>query len=419
MIKYDHIRLNLEKTFGNEINKAIHGNIILKLLIDARIINSDDNYSKILDSYNFKITKEMTPGLFDLCHEVKNTLQFSDDIDFFIINSPEMNAFAIPSNYKEHPHKIALNSTIIDKMDEDELRFVIGHEIGHLVTRTYKISQMMRFLFQNKAPNLLLRQKYMFWEKLCELTADRFGLIANKNIEKAISSFFKLISGLPKNVIEFDLKSFIEQNRNYLETHINEIASQYISHPIPSLRVIALDIFSRSNVYKKTKRNHKTVPDKKLAKEMEEVLQRFFFMGNDTDIHRMRFIASAGLIMGQIDKKITHDEIEAIIDTLANYLLFPRQFLDEMIKSGDDINQTFNDSINNLLDPIKNKGSIEQEAEMMFNYLISIAVSDNDIKKEEIDFLNNLGKNLFGFTKEKIAYMTAVVIADNFEPAVL
>jgi Zn-dependent peptidase ImmA (M78 family) len=415
MIKYDHIRLSLEKKFSEEINRLIHGDIILKLLIEARIINASDSYSKILDSYNFKITKEMTPKLYDLCHEVKNTLQFSDNIDFFIINSPEMNAFALPSNYKEHPHKIALNSTIIDKMDDDELRFVIGHEIGHLVTRTYKISQMMNFLFQNKEPNLLLRQKYMFWEKLCELSSDRFGLIANKNIEKAISSFFKLISGLPKNIIDFDLDEFVKHNRNYLETHINEISAQYITHPIPSLRVISLDIFSRSEVYKSTLENRKTVPDKALVKEMGLILERFFFMGNDMDIHRMRFIASAGLIMAQIDKLISEDEIEAILDTLANYLLFPKQFLDEMISSSK-VNEVFNDSIGNLLDPKKNRGSIEQESEMMFSYLISIAVSDNDITKQEIDFLYKIGSELFGFTREKIAYMIASVIANNFEP---
>lgn len=416
MIKYDHIRLDLEKKFGDEINRLIHGNIILKLLIDARVINAADSYSKILDSYNFKITKEMTPKLHDLCHEVKDTLQFSDSIDFFIVNSPEMNAFAIPSNYKEYPHRIALNSTIIDKMDDDELRFVIGHEIGHLVTKTYKISQMMRFLFQNKEPSLLLRQKFMFWEKLCELSSDRFGLLANRNIEKAISSFFKLISGLPKNVIDFDLDEFVRQNKHNLETHINEISAQSISHPIPSLRVISLDIFSRSEVYRKSIENQKTVPDKKLSKNMAEILERFFFMGNQTDVHRMRFIASSGLIMSQIDKEMTEDEFGAIIDTLANYLLFPKQFLDEMIGSRK-VNDIFNDSINNLLDPKKNRGSIEQEADMMFSYLINIALSDNDITQAEIDFLNRIGTELFGFTKEKISYMTAEVISNNFQPS--
>ena len=415
MIKYDHIRLGLEKQFGEEINRIIQGDIVLKLLINARIINSDDSYSKAMDSYNFKITKEMTPKLFNLCMEVKDTLQFSDTIDFFIVNSPEMNAFAIPSNYKENPHRIALNSTMIDRMDEDELRFVIGHEIGHLVTKTYKISQMMRFHFQDKEPNLLLKQKFMFWEKLCELSSDRFGLLANKNIEKSISSFFKLISGLPKNVIDFDLEAFIKQNEDDLKEHINEMSSQNITHPIPSLRVVALHIFSKSKVYRDSVKKKKTSSDPVLKNNMKEILERFFFMGNETDVHRMRFIASAGLIMAQIDKKITQQEMDAIIDTLANFLLFPKQFIDELIK-GQNINDVFNDAINNLLDPKKNKGSIEQESEMMFNYLIGIAVSDNNLSKEEITFLNNIGSQLFGFTKEKISYMTAVVLANNFQP---
>ncbi len=415
MIKYDHIRLGLEKQFGKEINRIIQGDIVLKLLINARIINSDDSYSKAMDSYNFKITKEMTPKLYDLCMEVKETLQFSDKIDFFIVNSPEMNAFAIPSNYQENPHRIALNSTMIDRMDEDELRFVIGHEIGHLVTKTYKISQMMRFLFQDKEPNLLLKQKFMFWEKLCELSSDRFGLLANKNIEKSISSFFKLISGLPKNVIDFDLEAFIKQNEDDLKEHINEMSSQNISHPIPSLRVVALHTFSKSKVYKDSVKKKKTSSDTALKKNMKEILERFFFMGNETDVHRMRFIASAGLIMAQIDKKITQQEMDAIIDTLANYLLFPKQFIDKLIK-GQNINDVFNDAINNLLDPKKNKGSIEQESEMMFNYLIGVAVSDNNLSKEEITFLNNIGSELFGFTAEKISYMIAVVLANNFQP---
>ncbi|MDY0017264.1 MAG: M48 family metallopeptidase [Candidatus Delongbacteria bacterium] len=415
MLKYDHIRLSLEKQFGAEINRIIQGDIVLKLLISARIMNSDDSYSKAMDSYNFKITKEMTPKLYDLCMEVKDTLQFSDKIDFFIVNSPEMNAFAIPSNYKENPHRIALNSTMIDRMDEDELRFVIGHEIGHLVTKTYKISQMMRFLFQDKEPNLLLKQKFMFWEKLCELSSDRFGLLANKNIEKSISSFFKLISGLPKNVIDFDLEAFIKQNEEYLKQHVNEMSAQSISHPIPSLRVVALHIFSRSKVYKETVRKKKTTPDKALKEKMDDILERFFFMGNETDVHRMRFIASSGLIMAQIDKKITKDEMDSIIDTLANFLLFPKKFIDELIKD-QNINVVFNDAINNLLDPKKNKGSIEQESEMMFNYLIGVAVSDNNLSKEEITFLNTIGSELFGFTKEKISYMIAVVLANNFQP---
>ncbi|MCK4979456.1 MAG: M48 family metalloprotease [Candidatus Delongbacteria bacterium] len=417
-MNYEVIRLDQEKKFGEEINKIIFGDTITKILTDSKILNTVNDYSKVFESYHFKITKEMTPKLFKLCNDVKKKLKFKEKIDFFIINSPEMNAFAIPSQSKEYANRIGIHSTIIDKMDDDELRFIVGHEIGHLVCKTYKVNQIMRFIFQQKQPNILLRQKFMFWEKLNELSADRFGLIANENVEKAISSFFKLISGLPKNIIKFNLDKFIKQNKAILESHTNELQAQNNTHPIPALRVISLDNFSKSKLFKSITMNKKTVADKKLATDMDKILQKFYFMGNDMDIHRMHFIASAGIIMAQVDREVSGEEINDIISTLSNYLLFPKEFLDDMIR-GKKVDAVFNDSINNLLNPQINRGSIEKEAEIMLTYLVAMVVSDNKILDAELEFLYKIGAELFGFTKERISYMLASVIANNFSPNIM
>ena len=417
-MNYDVVRLDQEKKFGEEINKIIYGDTITKILTESKILNPVNDYSKVFESYHFKITKEMTPKLFKLCNDVKKKLKFKEKIDFFIINSPEMNAFAIPSQSKEYANRIGIHSTIIDKMDDDELRFIVGHEIGHLVCKTYKVNQIMRFIFQKKQPNILLRQKFMFWEKLNELSADRFGLIANENVEKAISSFFKLISGLPKNIIKFDLGKFIKQNKAILESHTNELQAQNSTHPIPALRVISLDNFSRSKLFKSITTKKKTVADKKLAKDMDKILQKFYFMGNEMDVHRMHFIASAGIIMAQVDREVSGEEINDIMNTLSNYLLFPKEFLDNMIK-GTQVYTVFNDSINHLLNPQINRGSIEKEAEMMMTYLVAMVVSDNRILDAELEFLYKIGAELFHFTKERISYMLASVIANNFSPNIM
>ncbi len=417
-MNYDVVRLDQEKKFGEEINKIIYGDTITKILTESKILNPVNDYSKVFESYHFKITKEMTPKLFKLCNDVKKKLKFKEKIDFFIINSPEMNAFAIPSQSKEYANRIGIHSTIIDKMDDDELRFIVGHEIGHLVCKTYKVNQIMRFIFQKKQPNILLRQKFMFWEKLNELSADRFGLIANENVEKAISSFFKLISGLPKNIIKFDLGKFIKQNKAILESHTNELQAQNSTHPIPALRVISLDNFSRSKLFKSITTKKKTVADKKLAKDMDKILQKFYFMGNEMDVHRMHFIASAGIIMAQVDREVSGEEINDIMNTLSNYLLFPKEFLDNMIK-GKQVDTVFNDSINHLLNPQINRGSIEKEAEMMMTYLVAMVVSDNRILDAELEFLYKIGAELFHFTKERISYMLASVIANNFSPNIM
>lgn len=48
---------------------------------------------------------------------------------FYVLDEKEVNAFALPGGY------VFVNKGLIDKMNEDELAFVLGHEIGHVAAR--------------------------------------------------------------------------------------------------------------------------------------------------------------------------------------------------------------------------------------------------------------------------------------------
>ena len=76
-MNYDVVRLDQEKKFGEEINKIIYGDTITKILTESKILNPVNDYSKVFESYHFKITKEMTPKLFKLCNDVKKKLKFN------------------------------------------------------------------------------------------------------------------------------------------------------------------------------------------------------------------------------------------------------------------------------------------------------------------------------------------------------
>ena len=89
-----------------------------------------------------------------------------------------------------------------------------------------------------------------------------------------------------------------------------------------------------------------------------------------------------------------------------------------MVK-GKQVDAVFNDSINHLLNPEINRGSIEKEAEMMMTYLVAMVVADNKILDAELEFLYKIGLELFHFTKERISYMLASVIANNFSPNIM
>ena len=60
------------------------------------------------------------------------------DWHFFVVNSPEVNAFAVPGGY------VYVNRGLIDRATRmDELAGVLGHEIGHVIRR-HTIKQMQQ-----------------------------------------------------------------------------------------------------------------------------------------------------------------------------------------------------------------------------------------------------------------------------------
>ncbi len=48
---------------------------------------------------------------------------------FYILKDKELNAFALPGGY------VFINSGLLEKVNEDELAFTLGHEIGHICAR--------------------------------------------------------------------------------------------------------------------------------------------------------------------------------------------------------------------------------------------------------------------------------------------
>ncbi len=140
------------------------------------------------------LTKSMTGDLYELCYSVKDTLAIKDDIDFYIVNSPETNAYAILSRQEGAPHTIALNSGMIERFTLSELRFVIGHELGHLVSGKVRLNDIIEFLMarenDKEFPSTFI-QKYRLWMNLTELTADRYGYLATKDLNIIANCLFQ------------------------------------------------------------------------------------------------------------------------------------------------------------------------------------------------------------------------------------
>ena len=125
-----------------------------------------------------------------------------------------INAFTVGS---ENPI-IVLNSGLIDMCDDDEIMFIIGHELGHIKSN-HMLYHMMASVINmaiESIPggNLIaapLQYALYYWNRMSEFTADRAGLLCCQNKDAAIRMFMKM-AGMPlKEFNNVNYQSFIKQ----------------------------------------------------------------------------------------------------------------------------------------------------------------------------------------------------------------
>ncbi|MBN1340809.1 MAG: M48 family metallopeptidase [Bacteroidales bacterium] len=411
MLNTDKIRLSLEQNLARELYDQIEGDILESVLKEARIEDVENQWKYILEGHSFKITEEMAPRLFHLFNEIKRKLEFDEPTDLFVTNSNQLNAFAISRLEDNQPHIININSGIIEKMDDNELMFIIGHEVGHLISNNARILKLVQFIFPdyNRMP-LILRHKIELWQKLAELTADRFGFIANPNLEKCVSGFFKLASGLDTNRIKFDFNAYIHENQKILDFFKANKAANLTTHPINPIRIKSAEAFSRSATYKAIEEGREIAGDEALDKEIDDLTTVLMTLSSsELDHNRKLFLATGGLIMAHADKQMAHDEYERIIAALSAKTIFPQEFLASVMEKGDAA-EVFRQSAAYILE--RNPS----ERYPMLEYLTGITLADRKILKEELGFLYEVGVQGFGFSRKEAAQVIAGTIHREFVP---
>ncbi|MCD4736590.1 MAG: M48 family metallopeptidase, partial [Bacteroidales bacterium] len=338
-------------------------------------------------------------------------LEFKEQTDLFVTNSLQLNAFAISRLEENQPHIININSGIIEKMDDEELKFIIGHEIGHLMSENAQILKLIRFVFPdyNRMP-LILRHKIELWQKLSELTADRFGFIASPDLQKCVSGFFKLASGLDTTRIRFDFNAYLKENEKILEFFKKNHATNLATHPINPIRIKSIEAFNQSELFNAIKTNKQIDSDSTLEKEITDLTSILMTLSSsELDYYRNYYIATAGLIAANIDEQMAKEEYERIISFLSMKSIFPRQFLHSLNESGK-IQEIFDQSAEFILS--KNPG----EKYPMLEYLVQIIIADRKIAQKEIEFLYEIGTKSFGLTRKEIAQIIANIIHKEFVP---
>lgn len=398
--------LPLEVELSTQIYNALQGNVVEEIIKMAKIPFSDNYYRSMLEGHSFKVEEGTLSRYYNIFNEIKETLQFTESVDFYITGDPSVNAFAIASQEEGEPNIINVNSSLIQLMTDDELRFVIGHEMGHLINKNATLVKLINFVFPHGATiPITLQYKIRLWQQLSELVADRFGYMAMPNLNVCISAFFKMSSGLDFNKMDMKVEAFLEDNKKRLEYFRNDKGINFATHPINPIRVEALNQFSKSVFF-----NEKGTSKEDLENGMNELIEILLKVRNtELDSNMAKFIATAGLIIANCDETISENEIDLIFSELSVLEIFPKTYLEDIAQS--DVVETFKESIKKLLE------LNPETREAMLRYLISIALADKDINVKEVELIFNIAAGELGYSPMETAQIFSQMIQIDFTPS--
>ncbi|HEY2299416.1 MAG TPA: M48 family metallopeptidase [Jatrophihabitans sp.] len=198
-------------------------------------------------------------GLNTLMDEIAVTLDMAERPEVYVYNSPQPQAMTLGV---DHPF-IVMSSGLYDITDEEERRFVLGHEAGHAMSGHALYQSMLVHLlnligvigwlpggaFGLRGIIAALRE----WQRKAELSGDRAGLLAVQDFGPALRTQMKLAGGA--HLDEIDVDAFLQQAADYEGTGdlrdgvLKLLNTERATHPFAVVRAAELKRWSESPEY--------------------------------------------------------------------------------------------------------------------------------------------------------------------------
>lgn len=186
--------------------------------------------------------------------------------DLYIVNSPIPNAWT----YGETQPLVGITSGLLALMDEDEVDFVVGHELGHIkcqhvlyrvvAENMKKILELVGEITLNigQVVGMGLSIPLYDWYRKAELSGDRAGLLVVQDDEVALRTMMKMAAGSRELADQMNLNAFMVQAREYeeadaeLETFYKFLITAWQTHPMTVMRAKHMDEWIRTGGYADT-----------------------------------------------------------------------------------------------------------------------------------------------------------------------
>ncbi len=176
-----------------------------------------------LTGSHLRVNADTFPDVYEKVIAACDILDIPKRPDIYIAAGGEINAFMAGVERT----LLILNAGTIDQLTDDELFFVIAHELGHLKSGHvlyYQIAEFLPILGEIVGAATLrigeilstgLQLALLRWKRMSEFTADRAGMLAVQDANVAITTMMKL-AGLPhKYYSAMNAEDFVAQAREF------------------------------------------------------------------------------------------------------------------------------------------------------------------------------------------------------------
>jgi Zn-dependent protease with chaperone function len=200
-------------------------------------------------------------GLHDMVRDAAYILDLDDVPEMYIVQDPAPNAMTLGT---DRPF-IVLSTGLLDLLDDAELRSVIGHEVGHILSGHAVYRTMLEILASLGAKLAWLPlgnvgigtivMGLQEWQRKSELSADRAGLLTGQDPEAVKRALMKMAGGA--RLSEMSVEAFHAQAREYEAAgDVRDGVLKFVnllrrSHPYAVVRFAEIDRWAREGDYRK------------------------------------------------------------------------------------------------------------------------------------------------------------------------
>jgi hypothetical protein len=286
---------------------------------------ADRGIREKLIKHGIRLSERISPRIYRLFGEVGARFGVDSRAEVFCLPAADVNAFATIDIRESGTFAlIGVTSSALERLDDGELRFILGHELGHIQFGNNRLDGLLSTSQDNPDITVLPalgESLFLRWRKKAEISSDRAGVIASGDFRSSATALLKATFGLSEKNLNLDVEALVSQV-DEIKGHPELMEEAFASHPLLPIRLKAIELFCRSEKAGRSGFEAKgpLLSDGELEDAVDELIRltrRYPY--RPVDRAMMQILALGGALLLGTDGEINDDEVKILIQLLHRF----------------------------------------------------------------------------------------------------